>query len=162
MYSYRIEDSTVLRSVLIVGFFLLDAFLLVAFLALGMMLPTALVGNPITAGSSILSLDELRRAVGAALVFMMLSGYTVSVAILTAIFRNQLLSRARTIWLVLLFVLHAAVFLFYLNGPAVIELSALLIAVGVICVIAVTAVEYVLWRRWLLAPKISATAPHRD
>ena len=150
MHHYWIEDTLVLKREWILGFLLLETLLLVVVLALGITVISSMSGGLGAAESPPPIVDEVIRAVGAAVMFMILSGYVVSVGALTVIFSTSLLSWARASWLVMLFVLHAAFFLFYLREPAVLLTSALLIGVGVICVAIVTALEYLLWRRWLL------------
>ena len=122
---------------------------LTAFLALGVFLQAAAAPAAIATSSSIFTIDELLGALGVSVMFMILSGYLVSIAILLVIFRNRLLSLTHAGWVTLLFVLHAGFFLFYLRGPAVLSSSVLLIAVGVVCVIAAAATEYLVWRQWL-------------
>lgn len=156
MHSYRIEDTNVLKPVFIVGFILLEAFLLVGLLAFGIMVSASISSNLITVEAHPPILDEALRAVGASAIFMILSGYLVSVVALTVIFRTQLLSRPRASWLVLLFVLHAGLFLFYLRAPGDFMTSVLLIVVGICCVVAVTVLERLLLRRWLASPSRSS------
>ena len=150
MHSYRIEDSEVLRLVVAIGFFCSEVVLLLAFLGLGLMVSTAVMSHAGVGTSSIWSVDELRRAFGASMIFMVLSGYIVSVAALLALFRARPLSFTHAASVALLFVMHAGFFLFYLRGPAVPSSSLMLIAVGVGCVIAAAAVQYFLWNKWLL------------
>lgn len=145
-----------LKPVFIVGFIVLETFLLVALLAVGVMVSAGIGSNLIAVGAPPPFWDEARRAVGASAVFMILSGYLVSVVVLTIVFRAQLLSRARAVWLVLLFVLHAAFFLFYLSAPAEFRTSGLLIVVGTFCVVAVTVLERLLLRRWLASGTYSS------
>jgi len=144
-----IEFKKMLTPIAVIGFFVLDVLLLIVSLALGLMLLTALSDDPGAFQISLLSKSDVIRALGASTVFMILSGYVVSVMILTMIFRNRLLSRARAFWLALMFAVHSGVFLFYLRAPAAQISSVRLIAIGFICVIAVTSLEYFLWRRWI-------------
>lgn len=137
-----------LKPLALIGFLLLDLVMLVGMLALGLVCFAALSTDPVPFGPSLLSTGEVFRAFAGSVGFMMLSGYFVSAGALTLIFRNRLFSRARAIWLSLLFVAHAVVFLFYLMGPAVPSTSAVLIAIGVVCVGVVTIFENVLCRRW--------------
>jgi hypothetical protein len=132
-----------------IGFFCSEVIVLTAFLALGIFLLAAAAPDAVTTSSSILTTHELLRAIGASVGFMILSGYLVSVATLLVIFRNRLLSLTHAGWITLLFVVHAVFFLFYLRGPAVVSSSALLVVVGIACVIAAAATEYFLWRKWL-------------
>lgn len=142
-----------LKLATLISFMLSDVLLLVCTLSGGLLLFTALSGE-MSGGTStfaapLLSKGEIIEAFGIAAMFMILSGYIVSVVVLSVIFRDRLVSFARAAWLILLFVLHAGVFLFYLRGPAVYTTSALLIAVGVVCVFSVILMEYFLWRAWL-------------
>lgn len=139
-----------LKPVALITFLLVDLAMLVCILAIGLLSFTALSPDLGPFTSSLLSISETFRALVGAVGFMILSGYFVSVGVLTVIFRNRLLSRARASWLALMFAVHAIFFLFYLMGPAVPQTSALLIAIGVVCVIAVTMLENVLWRGWML------------
>ena len=132
-----------------IGFLLLDLVMLVGMLALGLMCFAALSTDPVPFGPSLLSTSEVFRAFAGSVGFMILSGYFVSAGALTLIFRNRLFSLVRAIWLALLFVAHAIAFLFYLMGPAVPTTSALLIAIGVACVVVVTILENALWRTWI-------------
>jgi hypothetical protein len=132
-----------------IGFFCSEVIALTAFLALGIFLYAAVAPDAVATGSSILSIHELLRALGASVVFMILSGYLVSIAILLVIFRNRVLSLTHAGLITLLFVLHAGFFLFYLRGPVVVSSSTLAVAVGVVCVIAAAATQYLFWRRWL-------------
>jgi hypothetical protein len=150
LHSYRIEDSEVLRLAVAVGFYCSEVVLLLVFLGLGLMVSTAPMGHAGVATSLLWYVDEARRAFGASMIFMVLSGYIVSVAALLALFRARPLSLTHAVWITFLFVLHAAFFLFYLRGPAVPSSSVMLIAVGVACVIAAAAAQYVLWSKWLL------------
>lgn len=133
------------------AFILSDVFLLICMLSGGILIFTALSGEPTAFTLSLFSRSEVIRAFGVAAIFMTFSGYIVSIVIVTVIFRARLLSFARASWLVLLFVLHAGMFVFYLRAPGVYTSSALLISVGVVCVFAVTALEYFLWRGRLLS-----------
>lgn len=141
-----------LKWLLISGFILSEALLLIALLAFGIALSASISSNLPIAEAPPTVMEEAFRAVGASVLFMVLSGYLVSVITLTLVFRANPLSRTRASLLVLFFVLHAGVFLFYLRAPANFTTSALLIAVGVICVVAVTILEYLLWRKWLPQP----------
>jgi hypothetical protein len=141
----------VLSLAVAIGFFCSEVIVLVVFLALGAMLSAAATSDAALSNpSSILSTHEAIRALGASILFIILSGYLVSLATLCAIFRARLLSLTHATWVTLLFVLHAGFFLFYLRAPAVLSSSLMLVAVGVVCVIAAVATEYFLWRKWLL------------
>ena len=148
MHSHRLEDTDVLKPMALVAFLLVDLVMLVGMLAVGPMSFAALSTDPGPFRSSLLSTGEVFRALAGSVGFMTLSGYLVSVSVLTVIFRNRLLSRTRASSLALLFAAHAIFFLFYLRGPAAPAMSVLLIAIGVVCVIAVTMLENVFWRRW--------------
>lgn len=150
MFSYRIEDSNVLRLAVAIGFYCSEVVLLLVFLSLGLMVSTAVMSHAGVGTSSLWSVDELRRAFGASMIFMVLSGYIVSIAALLALFRARPLSLMHAAWVALLFLLHAGFFLFYLRGPAVSSSSVMLIAVGVACVIAAAAAQYILWNKWIL------------
>ena len=141
-----------LKWLLIASFILSEALLLIALLAFGIAFSASISSNFPIAEASPTTMAEAFRAVGAAVLFIVLSGYLITVIALTLIFRANPLSRTRASLLVLFFVLHAGVFLFYLRAPANFRTSALLIAVGVVCVVAVTKLEYLLWRRWLPQP----------
>lgn len=149
MHTDWVENTKVLKWFLIAGFILTEALLLIALLALGIALSASISSDLPIVEVPPTFLEEAFRAIGASVLFMVLSGYLVSVVTLTLIFRANPLSRTRASLLVMFFVLHAGVFLFYLRAPADFMASALLITVGVVCVVAVTMLEYLLWRRWL-------------
>lgn len=134
---------------LIAGFLLSEVLLLIALLTFGIVLSACISSDLPIVETPPMLLAEAFRAFGASVLFIVLSGYLVSVVTLTLIFRANPLSRLRASLLALLFVLHAGVFLFYLRAPADFKTSAVLIVVGVVCVIAVTMLEHLLWRRWL-------------
>ena len=149
MHCYGIEDPDVLTLVVAIAFFFSEVILLVVFLGLGLMILTAAMSHAGVGTSHLWSIDEVRRAFIASTGFMVLSGYIVSVAALLALFRARPLSVTHAAWVSVLFVLHAVFFLFYLRGPAVSSSGVMLITVGVACVIAATAAEFFLWRKWL-------------
>jgi hypothetical protein len=144
--------AQMLRPAIAIGFFCSEVLALIVFLALAMLLSAGVStdGSPYT--SSLWSTHEIARSVGASIGFLVLSGYIVSVTILSVIFRSRLLSLTHGVWLTLLFILHAGFFLFYLRGPAVLSSGLILLATGVVCVLGAAAVEYFLWRKWL-APR---------
>lgn len=139
-----------LTRVVAIGFFCSEMVLLIVFLSLGVMVSTAAMGHAGIGTSPLWSFDEVRRAFGASMIFMVLSGYIVSIAALLALFRARPLSLTHAACITLLFVLHAGFFLFYLRGPAVPSSSVMLIGVGVACVIAATAAQYFFWSKSLL------------
>ena len=149
MYSHRVKDTNVLRPVTLIAFFLVELVMLLCMIAIGFMSFAVLSTDLDPYSSSPLSASEVLRALTVSLGFMILSGYAVSVGVLTVVFRNGLLSRVRALCLALLFVVHAVFFLFYLRGPAVPITAALLIAIGVASVLAVIILENIFWRRWL-------------
>lgn len=149
MHSYRIEDSEVLRLAVAIGFYCSEVVLLLAFLGFGLMVSTAAMSHAGVGTSSLWSVDELRRAFGASMIFMVLSGYIVSVAALLALFRARPLSLTHAACVALLFVMHAGFFLFYLRGPAVPSSAVMIIVVGVVSVIAAAAMQYLLWHKWM-------------
>jgi hypothetical protein len=137
------------RLLAVIGFFCSEVIVLIIFLALGILLFAAVPISGATSSSSVLATREVLRAIGVSVLFIVVSGYLASVAMLLVIFRNRLLSLTHATWLTALFALHAVFFIFYLRGPAIVSSSMLLVAVGVICVSAAAATQYVLWRRWL-------------
>jgi hypothetical protein len=142
------RKRSVRRLAITVCFFVSEVILLVAFLATGIYILAAVtIETP--PGVSYVLADEARRALGSAAVFIVLSGYIVSVAALLGYFRIQPLTLARAVWLVALFALHAGIFLFVMRAPAVVSTSLTLIAIGAVCVAAAASTEYILWRRWL-------------
>lgn len=135
---------------LAIGFYVFEVVLLTIALAFGIVLSATLTGDATAGSASAFSAHEALRAFGASLLFMVLSGYFVSVAGLVVLFRTQLLSLSRSMWLVLLFLVHSGFFLFYLRASEVSSSSVMLIGIGVVCVVAAATAEYMLWRRWLL------------
>lgn len=152
MQRYRIEDSELLTLGLAICFFVSEMVLLTVFLALGIALFAAVAGDAAGGSASMFSAREALRCLGASVIFVCLSGYFVSVALalLVAFFRTRLLSLTHLAWATVLFVFHAAFFLLYLRGPAVLSTSLMLIAIGAVSVVAAATTEYVLWRKWLL------------
>jgi hypothetical protein len=139
----------VLRLAVAIGFYISEVVLLVVCLSVGLMVFTA-VTTPADVGTQSLgSIDEVRRAVGASVLFAILSGFAVSVAVLLALFRTRPLCLMHAASVALLFVIHATFFLFYLMGRAVPSSSAGLIAVGVACVAAAAKMQHALWNTWL-------------
>lgn len=149
MHNYWLEDTNLLRWLLIAGFLLSEVLLLTALLTLGIALSAIISSDLSIVEVPSKFLDEAFRAFGASVLFIVLSGYLVSVIALTLIFRANPISGTRALLLVLLFAVHAGVFLFYFRAPADFMTSAILMTVGVVCVIVVTILEYLLWRRWL-------------
>lgn len=139
-----------LRPTAAIGFFLSEVVVLAVFLALGTMLYAVAAGDTAVGSTSIWSADEVLRAFGASMLFLILSGYLVSLAVLLVMFRSRPLSPTHAAWATLLFALHAFFFLFYLRAPAVLSSNSALVAVGVVCVIVAAASQYLLWRKWLL------------
>lgn len=150
MHGYGIEDSEVLRPVLALGFYVAEMVLLTTALAIGILLSNMLTGDAAAGSVPDFSVHEALRSFGASVLFMILSGYFVTVAGLVVLFRKRLLSLAHASWLVLLFLLHSGFFLFYLRASEVSSSSVALIATGAVCVGVAAAAEYMLWRRWLL------------
>lgn len=126
-------------------FALLEIVLFAAALAIELSLFTNLSEN-LGPGGDPPILDEARRALGASLLFMLLSGYVASVVVLDVIFRARLLSLARAIWLVVLFAVHSCIFFFYLRAPSDFTMSMCLTLGGMLCIIGVLALERLIWR----------------
>lgn len=130
-----------------IAFLALDVILLVTFLAIGILFASNWESQLTAVETPGRFLDEALRALGASAIFMVVSGFLLSVALLTVMLRRRLFTNVRTIWLAMLFVLHATAFLFYLRGPAVFGSSVLIIAIGVVCVVATTSLEQLLWKK---------------
>ena len=138
-----------------IGFLVSELLLLTIFIGLGLWVSAAAMTHAGVGTSPLWSVDEARRALGGSMIFMILSGYFLTVVITLACFRSRLLSLPHAAWVTLLFVLHAAFFFLYLWGPAVLSSSLLIVAVGVASVITAAVVQYFLWRTWLLPTKSS-------
>jgi hypothetical protein len=140
------------RPLLTIGFFISEVVLLIIFLAIAGLLSAAISTDVNVGYASLWSWSEIRSATGAAMMFLILSGYIISIAILSVIFYSRLLTVTHALWTTLLFVLHAAFFFFYLQGPAVLSSAFILIAVGTVSVGGAAVMEYFLWRKWLPIP----------
>jgi len=135
-----------------IGFFLSEVLLLLIFLSIALLLSAAISTDSNVGYTSLWTVSEIRRATGAAMLFLFLSGYIISIAFLSLTFYSRPLSIAHALWATLLFVLHAAFFLFFLRGPAVFSSALILIVVGTTAVGGAATTEYLLWRKWLLSP----------
>jgi hypothetical protein len=140
-----------LKPLVAIGFFISEVVMLIIFLSIAGLLSAAISTDADVGYSSLGSWSEIRSAMGAAMMFLTLSGYIISIAILSVIFYSRLLTVAHALWTTLLFVLHAALFWFYLRGPTALSSALILIAVGTVSVGGAAAMEYLLWRKWLRA-----------
>ena len=140
------------RPLVAIGLFISEVVVLIIVFAIALLLSVAILSDANDGYSSLWTLSEIRRAAGAAMLFLILSGYIISIAFLSLIFYSRLLSLTHALWATLLFVLHAAFFLFYLRGPAALSSALVLIVVGTTAVGGAATTEYFLWRKWLLLP----------
>lgn len=148
MYGHWLENSAMLNSTSrLLLFWITELALLIAFGALAVLVAVGVDSTDPDIGAHLLSADEIRRAAGAAVLFVILSGYGVSIGVLCVLFRDRLLARSHTAFAVLSFFVHACFFLFVLRGHAPMSSGLRLAAFGTIAVLCARAAQYAIWRK---------------
>ena len=134
------------RSARILLFWMTEIVLLVTFGALAIHLLSGLLSNAASASGNLFSADEIIRALGAAALFMALSGFAITAGILCAFFRHRLLAPSHAAFVLAAFVIHASIFLFVFFAPVVMSSGLLLVTAGTIAVACASGMQYVIWR----------------